>query len=229
MRIGVISDPHGNVLGLRAVLDALSAADAQQTVCAGDIVGYYPYVNETIDLLRARNVLCIAGNHDRYLRGDFATTPERWKAYQLDYVASVITAANRDWLEALPVSVELELDGATVLVCHGSPWSTEEYVYPERFNFERFLDVSADVVFLGHTHIPFAKRVTSPQREVLVVNPGSCGQPRDYNPAAAYAVFDTATRIVEFGRATYDVDAVKLRCAELGFGDAVRNILTRTK
>ena len=99
MRIGVISDPHGNVLGLQAVLDALSA-DTRQIVCAGDTVGYYPYVNETIDLLRARNVVCIAGNHDRYLRGDSATTPERWKAYQLDYVASVITPANRDWLEA---------------------------------------------------------------------------------------------------------------------------------
>lgn len=229
MRLGVVSDPHGNVLGLQAALDALDSADTQSTVCAGDIVGYYPYVNETIELLRRKEVVCIAGNHDRYLRGDCATTPEKWQAYQLDYVARVISPTNREWLHSLPISLELEVDGARIFLCHGSPWSSEEYVYPQRADFERFLEIRADTVLMGHTHIPFVKRVTSPSHQVLLFNPGSCGQPRDYNPLAAYGVLDTRTKAVEFGRVAYDVEAVKLRCAELGFSNAVRDILSRTK
>jgi putative phosphoesterase len=229
MKLGVISDPHGNSFGLAAALEALEQADVDRVICAGDIVGYYPFVNETIDTLRDRGVDCIAGNHDLYLRRDLATTPERWKAYHLDYVDETISPEHRSWLAALPRELDLMLDGSHVHVCHGSPWSAEEYVYPNTVDEPRFMNVAADVVIMGHTHIPLVRRVDSKRGGVLLFNPGSCGQPRDYVPLASYGTYDTDRREARVSRVAYDIDTVRERCEALGFSPAVRDILTRTR
>jgi predicted phosphodiesterase len=89
-------------------------------------------------------------------------------------------------------------------VCHGSLWAVDEYVYPNYRNFERFVDIKADVVVMGHTHIPMMRQAG----RVLLINPGSCGQPRDGNPLASYALVDTETYQVEIRRIPYDVDII---------------------
>ena len=228
-RLGIISDPHGNSFGLAAALEALEQAEVDRVICAGDIVGYYPFVNETIDMLRHRDVACIAGNHDLYLRRDISTTPERWKSYQLDHADETISAENREWLADLPLELDLTVEGAHIKVCHGSPWSPEEYVYPDRVDESRFASVAADVVVMGHTHIPLVRRLENGLAGVLLFNPGSCGQPRDYVPLAAYGVLEAQPPAGRIGRVSYDIDAVSERCEELGFSPAVREILTRTR
>jgi len=80
-------------------------------------------------------------------------------------------------------------------------------------------------VVLGHTHIPMVRRVG----DVLLVNPGSCGQPRDYNPLAAYAVLDTETRTAEIHRVNYDVDTVCKRIMAEGLDRKLIDILKRTR
>jgi putative phosphoesterase len=229
MRLGLIADPHGNSLGLNAVLSALDEQSVDRVICAGDIVGYYPFVNETIDTLRSRDVACIAGNHDLYLRRELATAPDRWKAYHLAYVDEIIEPDHRAWLAALPRELAFDIDGAHILVCHGSPWSAEEYVYPDTVDEQRFMSVAADVVIMGHTHIPLVRRVANERGGMLLFNPGSCGQPRDYEPLAAYGIFDTERREARVHRVAYDIDAVRERCEALGFSRAVRDILTRTR
>jgi putative phosphoesterase len=225
MRLGVISDIHSNSIALAAVLVALDQEGVDLIVCAGDIVGCYPYVNEAIDLLRKRDVICILGNHDCYLLGKLAITEERWRAYNLGYVDLTIRDDNRVWLAGLPTERHLELDGLQWHLCHGSPWAVEEYIYPDHNAFARFASVEAHMVVMGHTHIPLIRQVD----HALLVNPGSCGQPRDYNPMAAYAVVDTATRSAKIQRVAYDVDVVCRRVAAEGFDQKFIEILRRTR
>lgn len=229
MLLGIVSDPHGNSYGLEAALSALDDEGVDQIVCAGDVIGYYPFVNETITRLRDRGVTCIAGNHDLYLRGELTVSDERWHAYHLDYVDQVITSANRTWLAELPLHLELEFDATSIRVCHGSPWSAEDYVYPDKVDGVRFQDVRADVLVMGHTHIPLVRKISRPRGELLLLNPGSCGQPRDYIPLAAYAVLDTTTRRARVGRVPFDTEIVCNRCRDLEFGAPVIDILTRTR
>lgn len=229
MLLGIVSDPHGNSYGLQAALSALDDEGVDQIVCAGDVIGYYPFVNETITLLRDRGVACIAGNHDLYLRGDLTVSKERWQSYHLDYVDQVITSANRRWLAELPLHLELVIDATSILAYHGSPWSPEDYVYPDKVDNARFQEVRADVVVLGHTHIPLVRKIFRTFGDLLLLNPGSCGQPRDYIPLAAYAILDTASRKARVGRVPFDIEIVRSRCAELEFGAPVIDILTRTR
>ena len=119
----------------------------------------------------------------------------------------------------------LDVDGQRVLIVHGSPWSAEEYVYPDRFVPDRFNDVDANIVIMGHTHIPMVRR----EGERLFINPGSCGQPRDYNPLASYAWLDVATGVAEIGRVPYDLEALQRQCVALGLDGRLTSILTRTR
>lgn len=200
MKVGIISDIHGNSLGLAAVLADLDRQGADCVLGAGDMVGYYPCVNEVFELLRCREMTWILGNHECYLLGRLTVTPERWKSYNLNYVDRVIEGDHREWLAQLPTSRYLDLNGTRWILCHGSPWAVDEYIYPNYKAFERFNHIEADVVVMGHTHIPLIRQVG----RVLLINPGSCGQPRDTNPLAAYALMDTNTSHVEIRRIAYE-------------------------
>jgi putative phosphoesterase len=203
--IGLIADPHANAYGVRAALAALQTAGAVEIVCAGDTVGYHLLVNEAIDDLRAARVQAVLGNHDAMLLGRLAVGRDRFADYGLEYAAGVITAGNREWLARCPERLDLERDGLRVTVVHGSPWAPlTDYVYPDDPHFERFADVDADLVVLGHTHRPFVRRVASR----TVVNPGSCGLPRDGLGGAAFALFDTASGDVSLERVSYDESRV---------------------
>lgn len=205
MIIGLLSDPHANAHGLRAALAALRAAGATEIICAGDAVGYHIAVNEAIDELRSARVHSVLGNHDAMLLGRLAVDPGRFADYGLEYAARVITAENRDWLARRPERLDVERDGVRLAVVHGSPWAPlTDYVYPDYAHFERFADVDADLVVLGHTHRPFVRRVASR----TVVNPGSCGLPRDGLGGAAFALFDTTSGDVSLERVSYDESPV---------------------
>jgi putative phosphoesterase len=225
VRIGVISDVHSNSVALAAVLHALDQEKIDTIICAGDIVSYYPFVNEAIDLLRERSVICIAGNHDGYLLGRLAIGDEKWRAYNLDYTKRVIRDDNQLWLASLPSEWCEELAGLKWHMCHGSPWAIEEYIYPDHDDFARFTTVKADIVIMGHTHIPLIHRLG----DVLVLNPGSCGQPRDYNPMPSYAVVDASTVSAVIKRVSYDLEAVCRRVALEGFDQKFIDILRRTR
>jgi putative phosphoesterase len=215
VRIGLLSDPHANVVALRAALAGLRDAGAEEIVCAGDVVGYHTAVNETIDELRRSGAHVVLGNHDAMLLGLLPVDLDRRAEYGLDYAARVITPENRSWLAELPETVELQFGELTLKAFHGSPWQPlTEYVYPDNADFDRFASVDADVVVLGHTHWPLRRQVGS----CLVVNPGSCGLPRDGKGGAPFAVVDTVAREVVLKRAPYDESVVTSR-----FLDALRD------
>jgi len=223
MRIGIIADIHANIYGLRSVLEGLK--DADLILCAGDIVGYYPFVNEVFGALEKHNVVSVLGNHDDLLlRRDVVHTV--WDGSVLEYTRRSITKENLNKLSKLPKQFKLCVDSLKITMVHGSPWDKlNEYIYPDCSYFERFKRIQADVIILGHTHWPMIKHVG----EKLIINPGSCGQPRDYDPRASYAVLNTGTRLATLKRVPYNVEKVCKAVKELGFDSVLADILRRTK
>lgn len=205
MKLGVISDIHGNAPALAAVLRSMGKVDA--LLCLGDAVGYYPFSGAVCRTLRRCCTTVLAGNHDLYAQTP-PLAPNSLLQASLDMVRATLPDPERSWLAGLPERWETVLDEVRVMAVHGSPWNAaEEYVYPDHASLERFASLQADIVFLGHTHRAMRLRAGN----VLVVNPGSVGQPRDGDPRAAWAVLDTKTRTVELRRAAYDASAVVRR------------------
>lgn len=211
MKIAIISDIHANVYGLKAVLNDFPKI--KKIICAGDISGYYPFVNEVIDVLKDKEIVCVRGNHDQYLTQDFA--PESANPIvkeSVDFTKKVISKDNLSYLKELPDKLELLIDRKKVFVCHGSPWNLlGERIYPDYPDFEKFRGINADVVVLGHTHYPLIKKIG----KKIIVNPGSCGQPRDYN-LLSYAIWDTIINEFEIKRVEWDIEEFKKEALKKG-------------
>ena len=219
MKIGLISDIHSNVYGLRSVLKKLKNTDI--ILCAGDLTGYYTFANEVFDEIEKNKIQWIKGNFDDFL---FKSTNNQIIQDSVDYTKKVIKPENLKKLKNAPTDMTLVLDGIRFKVYHGSPWG-EESVYPDYKNFAKFNKVNADVIILGHTHYPMEKRIG----DKIIINPGSCGQPRDYESKASCAIFDTKTRKTKFYRLSYNrrkiISAIKL----YGFDQKLIDILKRKK
>jgi len=186
MVIGLISDAHGNPLGLRSCMAALRAAGAEQVYFLGDAVGYLPGEADVIDILLSEGVLCQRGNHEGMLLGDLDLDAVRDRSYGLTAVRERMPPHVRALLAGWPDVREVELAGRRLLLVHGSPRDhLSDYVYPDS-DTEWIAALGYDAVFMGNTHRPFTVRSGS----ALVVNVGSCGLPRDQGNLAACAVYD---------------------------------------
>ncbi|CAN5776305.1 metallophosphoesterase family protein [soil metagenome] len=222
MRIAVLSDIHGNLPALEAILDALAPYDAVWQL--GDIVGYGPQPNEVIARLAAEKAVGVRGNHDSAALGeldtdsfnDDARTAVEWTAEQLEPDA-------RAWLAALPTR---SVEQAFTLV-HGSPRDpTWEYVHSTAIARANLASFDTPHCLVGHTHIPFVFR-QNPGASVrgvrplpdsaleigpderLIINPGSVGQPRDGDPRAGGMVLDTEANSLAWQRVEYPVERVQ--------------------
>ena len=199
-KIGVISDVHGNLHALEAVLDVM---EADRVLCAGDLIGYGAFPNEVVDLVRREGILCVRGNHDNaVLQNEFGW----FNPYAAEaglWCARALGGPQRSFLEGLPV----RLDYQDVAVFHGSPARPlREYVTSGTplARLRDHLEASAArVLVLGHTHVPFSTRVNGG----LVANPGSVGQPRDGDERSSYGVLDTKSLSFTVHRVPYDVEA----------------------
>ena len=182
MKIGIVSDIHSDASALRRVLNDMPATDL--LLCPGDAVSEYRFCPDTISLLQEADVHCIQGNHELVLFGG------RNPAY-LKKCQETFPAASLAFLANAPLSQEFECDGLRILMVHASPWEPyEEYIYPGSKRLDEFASLPYDMVCFGHTHVPLVHQAG----DVVVINPGSCSQPRDRDRRGAYALFDTQTR-----------------------------------
>ncbi len=215
MKIGLVADPHSNLAAFKAVLDDMPRVD--QIICVGDLVGYAAEPNEVVTLARSKRIKVVMGNHDyaavtRDVRGfnPIAAQAALWTADNL-------SEENLKFLSNLPTHLKLTLK-QKLYVVHGSPRDPiNEYVFPDYPNQElaKIVEgVDAEVVVLGHTHVPMKRMIMGK----LIVNPGSVGQPRDRDPRASYGVLKLGEEIeVSYRRVGYDIEdtAKKIKAAGL--------------
>jgi diadenosine tetraphosphatase ApaH/serine/threonine PP2A family protein phosphatase len=229
MRVAVLSDIHGNLHALEAVLAAGDAAAVDEVWCLGDVVGYGARPNECCSLVRERTSVCLAGNHDLVVVGtlgldEFSHDAADAAGWSRDHVS----AENRAWLAGLPSIAER--DG--VLLVHGSPrdpvW---EYVLSTDAASAALEATEAPLVLVGHSHVALALGLSNghlsgglaPGGAELdltagrrLLNPGSVGQPRDGDPRAAWLLLDLGAGRATFERVDYDIAASQAEIREAG-------------
>lgn len=215
MKIALISDIHGNYPALEAVFTQLDTMQIDHTICLGDIVGYYSFVNECCEALRTRNVHCLLGNHDWYLASGMGCPRSDSANRCIEYQRTVITPDNLAWLAALKPAALLY----GINMVHGG-WHDplEEYVTPSASYFSH---MEGQLFASGHTHVPCVLNL----HNKIYCNPGSVGQPRDGNPKASFAVFDDQNTF-QLHRVDYDICATQAAMAKAGFDAYFYNNLT---
>lgn len=223
MLVAVLSDVHGNLPALEAVLADMGSVDA--ILCCGDLVGYYPDVAEVVARLRGLGARTVRGNHELMATGALPVPPERAGYYGIDRTRRALSEEQLAWIAALPPALELHRDGLAVEVRHASPWDEETYLYPGSPALAGITLPDGRWLFLGHTHHPMRVRAGSG----VVVNPGSVGQPRDWNPKAAYGVLDTASGRWEQRRVAYDHRAYQRRLERMGLDPRSVGLLGRVR
>ncbi len=200
--IAVISDIHGNFPALEAVLEDIPPVDA--IICAGDLVGYNPYPNEVINEIKLHGIICIRGNHDRAVIYDDYSNMNEYAALAAIWTRRKLTQENLNYLASLRDSLILNIEGRKIAIHHGAPFDEDYYVFPDYVGEELLEYDEPDVLILGHTHVPFIKRIG----ERFIINPGSVGQPRDGDPHASYILADLKNMEFELQRVEYDIDEV---------------------
>ena len=198
-RLGVVSDVHGNLVALEAVLADLPPVDG--LVCAGDVVGYNPWPAACIDALRERGVRSVQGNHDRAAASGDADWFNSMAVAGIEHARRELSSAHLEWLRSLPTE-RVVADGRVKLV-HGHPDDPDRYTRRREVTADLLGDEA--VLVLGHTHVQFTERFD----QGVVMNPGSVGQPRDGDPRAAYGVLDLDSMAVDERRVAYDVERVE--------------------
>jgi putative phosphoesterase len=226
MRVAIISDIHGNIAALEAVLEDLRQIEPVRAVyCLGDLVGYAAFPNHVIDRIRQENIPTIVGNYDdgvgfdRDECGCAYRDPEEQRLGDLSlrWTQRTVTPEGKAFLRSLRAEIRFEVDHKRFRLVHGSPRRMNEYLFEDRplSSFQRLAASSeCDVLIFGHTHKPYTKRVDG----VLFINAGSVGKPKDGDPRACYVVLDTSGDVaVEFRRIPYDIAsmATAIRQSEL--------------
>ena len=215
--VAIISDIHGNLPALQAVIADIDRQGIQERVCLGDIVGYGAQPSECIELLLAKNFhVIIQGNHDAYVAADEdPSNVSDETAEVIRWTRSVLTPEQRAWLGALPLTWQ----DKDYEVVHASLHRPEEwgYVLEPSAAALHFAHQLKPLCFIGHSHQP--KMFVEGEDRALdttslesvrkgskqVINVGSVGQPRDKDERACYVVYRRAEQDVWWRRIPYDI------------------------
>ena len=242
-RIGLFSDVHGNLPALDAALEDMSVAGIRERYCLGDLVGYGPDPEGVIDRIRALGIPTVQGNYDdgvgsrRGECGCYYATEQARRDGAVSYVftSDALDDEHAAWLAGLPQAIRFQDRGVRVLLAHGSPRKVNEYLLPDRTDEQLArlaVAASADVVCVGHVHVPYHRTMAGPAGTIHYVSSGSVGKPKDGDAracwvelfigpaddvlastpahAAATSAGDTETWVaLEIHRTAYDVDAVE--------------------
>jgi diadenosine tetraphosphatase ApaH/serine/threonine PP2A family protein phosphatase len=229
MRVLVLSDIHGNLQALEAVMTAAGTFDELWNL--GDVVGYGANPNEAVGLMRELAQVNVRGNHDRVCCG--LTSSQGFNpaaAAAAAWTQRELTPENLQWLREMPQG-PLPGNGRAMCV-HGSPLNEDEYIVSMRDAWAPLQQMSTELTFFGHTHVQggFSQREhewhenrphfnTLDEAEQVeldvpvgtrhLINPGSVGQPRDRDWRAGFAIYDSEAECVEFHRVPYDVSGAQ--------------------
>lgn len=209
MKLGFVSDAHGNPFGLEGCLRALRVHGAERVYFLGDAVGYLPEENAVLDLLRSHEALCVRGNHEAFLLGELPVSAERDRIYRIAEARARIAPGHTEWIKQWPIRLELTMDGVRFLLVHGSPaHPLTGYVYPDSdLGPVVTAAAAADIVLMGHTHRAFGASLG----RVTIINVGSSGMPRDVGNLASCALVDSSSGAYDIFRVRFDARALVAR------------------
>ena len=200
MKIAVISDIHGNLEAMKAVLENIKQENCDKIFCLGDLAMAGPQPKETIDFIRdlSKNFdfEIIQGNTDEMIAYASdkiyekikAALPVMGEAYKSDI--QTVTDAQKEYLKNLPRQKEIKIGNLKFLLVHGSPRRNNEDIFPDldiKIVEEMISSTDADLILCGHTHIPCGYQTTKNQ---TVVNVGSVGRPFSTTPRSCYCVIE---------------------------------------
>ncbi len=216
MKIAVLGDIHGNHLALDAVLNSATRENVDHLMVTGDLVGYYPFVKEVIELLDPWSCQVVKGNHEVMLEhalSDLTYLERITKKYgsSIKIAIESLSKTQIDDLLNLPKLIELELNDISITLCHGSPVNVNEYIYPDSdlSKLPWLPNISSQLIICGHTHYPMLRE----WNEKKILNPGSVGQSRNGVAKAHWVLFDTKEKTYKFMTEDYNInlilDAVK--------------------
>ncbi|NER59353.1 metallophosphoesterase family protein [Pseudomonas sp. MAFF212428] len=207
MKTAFISDIHGNYEALSEVLAEIDRLGVTRVYCAGDVVGYYAQVNECCAELRERQIPCVMGNHDWYMAGNGFCPRSHSVNDCLAYLRTIIEPEHLEWLRTFPLQREI----GDVRMVHGG-WGDplDEYLKPSAQYFEQ---LQGRAFVTGHTHHQTVQHFG----DKVYCNPGSVGQPRDGDPRAAFAIYESGTFTLH--RVEYDMQKVFDLMHAAGFND----------
>ena len=233
MRFLILSDIHANWEALTAVLRDAAAGQYQAILCLGDIVGYGPNPNEVTAWVRAHVDVAIRGNHDKACSGISAFSSFNSAAQcSSRWTRSELLDEHVDWL--------INLDRGPVLVedfdlVHGAPDDEDRYMFHEHEAEIGLRCAAEQLTFFGHTHVQggfigephwrhfevsrlnvFPSQIAIVPDRKYLLNPGAVGQPRDGDARAAYCIYDSTMRVVEFYRIDYDIRTVQDKILAVG-------------
>jgi predicted phosphodiesterase len=234
MRVAVISDIHGNLHALEAVLAAIDDERPDAIWCLGDLVGYGPRPNECTETVAQRANVCLVGNHDLGVTG--AISLEEFShdaALAARWTQTVLEDRWRTFLEGLEPTAQVE--GADLY--HASPrdpvW---DYVLTADGAYDALNRTEAPLVLVGHSHVaiqvvlaggrldgglaPAGTEVDLGAGRYLI-NPGSVGQPRDGDPRAAFVILDLDRMFATFRRVEYPVEQTQAELRERGLPETL--------
>lgn len=243
MKYALISDIHANLPALEAVLSNLDArGDVDAIYHLGDLVGYAPWPDEVVQLLKERAIPGIAGNYDSTTATDYRhcgcryedARQEELSHLSYEWTRAHASADTKRYLASLPFRIDVRplgghVAGPRLILLHGNPvlntvyWTEDR---PDRFCLQMSETVSAkagDVIAFGHTHKPWHREIDG----IHFVNTGSVGRPKDGDPRAGYALVTMdGTRVaIESVRVDYDVERAAAAIAASGLPDDFAEIL----
>lgn len=213
MRLAVIGDIHSNIYALESVIEDINTSNVDFILCTGDLVGYAPFPNEVIDLVRQNHILTIQGNYDKAIGNceiicgcDYKDEKQLEKAtMSVMFTNDTVNETNREYLKQLPKQIRIKAGEYELLMVHGSPRKINEYLYEEsKAAKEVTSDLKEDILVCGHTHKPYYNIVNGKH----VINAGSVGKPKHGNPNATYVIIDIIQDEikVKFKEITYDYE-----------------------
>jgi diadenosine tetraphosphatase ApaH/serine/threonine PP2A family protein phosphatase len=232
VRVAVLSDIHGNLQALEAVLGSLEQDAPEEIWCLGDLVGYGPRPNRCCALVAERADVCLIGNHDLAALGRLDLeifSPDA--ALAAAWTIGVLEPEARAFLETLEPQGERQGVG----LFHASPrdpvW---EYVLSPGIAYAGLAATSQELVLVGHSHVALVFRLSTTTLATAaadteaeldgdrwLLNPGSVGQPRDGDPRAAWLLLDLDARRASFRRVEYDVEKAQAEIRERGLPEAL--------
>lgn len=244
MRLAILSDIHSNLEALREMYKVLEEQGCDKYICIGDIVGYGAKPSECIDFVREHNIESIRGNHDHYTTLDESEWDvQPYAGDVIRWTQDVISAEQMQWLESLPFYFDVEglfFIHASLEAVDGSYWP---YILDTKTALFHFFLQETQFAFFGHTHIPLyfvydenhkisieilkSRKAAPGENCKYLINPGSVGQPRDFDSRSSAIMFDTKTMELELLRAQYDIPKVQKQILDAGLPELLAERLSR--